>query len=89
MALCFTDVTIKKCIDVFLGEFLGTAMLMFSGCLCGVQLGSTEAPLAGALGFGFIVCMVISIFGPISGAHINPSVSLCAVLYGSIPYWVS
>lgn len=74
---------------MFTAEFLGTAILMYAGCLCGVDLSGSHSPLAGPVGFGFVVCMVISIFGNHSGAHINPSVTLCAILYGSIPWWVS
>lgn len=80
---------IRECIVIFIAEFLGTAVLMYSGCLCGVQFTDVPSPLAGALGFGFTVCMVISIFGPLSGAHVNPSVTLCAILYGSLDIWVS
>lgn len=89
MSILISGDQIKKCLVIFIAEFLGTAVLMFSGCLCGVQFSDTPNPLAGPVGFGFTVCMVISIFGPHSGAHVNPAVTLCAILYGSIPHWVS
>lgn len=80
---------IKDCVVRFIAEFLGTAILMFCGCLCGMQFKGSSDTIAGPLGFGFTVCMIISIFGIHSGAHLNPSVTLCAVLYGSLPSWVS
>lgn len=86
---CFIESRIKECLVLFTCEFIGSAILLFSGCLTTVQLWNIEAPLSGGIGFGFTVCMIISIFGPISGAHVNPAVTLCACLYGSIPYWVS
>ena len=81
---------IKECIVIFVAEFFGTAILLYCGCLCGMQFSSGIAnPLAGPVGFGFTVTVIICIFGPISGAHINPSVTTCAIVYGLIPYWVS
>lgn len=78
---------LKDMAAICCAEFVGTAILLYGGCLCTVQLGGDNS-LAGPLGFGFTVSVVICIFGPISAAHINPAVTLCAALYGSIEYKV-
>ncbi|KAL1453143.1 hypothetical protein WDU94_007313 [Cyamophila willieti] len=61
-------------------------MLMFFGCMSLVQ-GFSTTPLPGmqpGLMFGFVVSTVICIFGHISGAHLNPTVSISAFLFESI-----
>ena len=40
--------------------------------------------LAGGIAIGFILFTLVEIFGPISGAHFNPAVSLAMVLGGKI-----
>nr|AHB86603.1 aquaporin 5-like protein [Bactericera cockerelli] len=70
-----------------LGEVLGSAMLMYFGCMSLVS-GFSQAPLPGMQGglmFGFVVSTIIVIFGHISGAHLNPTVSLSAYLLDMIP----
>lgn len=48
-----------------------------------------------ALGFGFVLAALVCVAGPVSGAHFNPAVSLCAVLAGRqrplecALYWVA
>ncbi|KAI5698864.1 hypothetical protein M8J75_012874 [Diaphorina citri] len=71
-----------KLLELCLGEVLGTSMLMFFGCMSLVQ-GFSQAPIPSmqpGLMFGFVVSTVICIFGHISGAHLNPSVSVSAFL---------
>ena len=66
-----------------LAEFIGTFFL----CFCGIAaILSTQAPLesgAGlvgiALAHGLAVAIAVSIFGGVSGAHINPAVT-CGML---------
>jgi len=55
------------------GEFLGTALMVSVGC-GSVALGASH--LAVSLTFGAAVTLAILVFGPLSGAHINPAVSI-------------
>lgn len=65
----------------FLAEFTGTAMLLATVIGSGV-MGETLAGgnvaialLANTLATGAILAVLITMFGPISGAHINPAVT--------------
>ena len=64
---------IKKCI----AEFMGTFTLCFVGCGAAVL---NNNPVAGPLIFVFLIIGLASGFGPVSGAHLNPSVSLAFLL---------
>ena len=64
---------------LLLSEFLGTAVLVFVGCGAVV----VDALTAGALGhfgvsavWGFVVAALVFALGDVSGAHINPAVTL-------------
>lgn len=78
----------QRMLVVFCAELLGTAMLMFVGCMGGVYGldGSADKPssLQGALVFGMTVATIIQIVGHISAAHLNPAVTLCALLRGDL-----
>ena len=70
----------------YLAELLGTFALVFvgSGCVCAdyylVQSGSQGFGLLGiAIAFGFVVVAVAYSLGYISGAHINPAVTVSMV----------
>ena len=67
---------------VFLSEVLATGLLVFIGCMGCVQFGA-EGPthLVICLNFGLAVMLLINIFGCVSGAHMNPAVTLAAVIY--------
>lgn len=72
-------------LTLFLAETIATAMLVFLGCMGCVNLSSLGAPaptfLTIVLGFGLAVMLIINIFGMISGAHLNPAVTLAAYVY--------
>jgi len=56
-----------------LGEFFGTALMVSAGC-GSVALGASHVTVS--LTFGAAVTLAIMVFGPLSGAHINPAVSI-------------
>lgn len=70
-------------IQIFLAEFFGTACLMYFGCM-GLSrsiIAVDRLPtMQGGIVFGFIVASLIQAIGHISDAHLNPSVTLCALL---------
>lgn len=55
------------------GEFLGTALMVSVGC-GSVAWGASHGLVS--LAFGAVVTLAILLFGPLSGAHINPAVSV-------------
>ncbi|VVD01842.1 aquaporin AQPAe.a-like [Leptidea sinapis] len=69
-----------------LAEFLSTFLLICLGCMSCIPLDGfqVQPPLYSAFGFGLIVLFNISAFGHLSGAHMNPSVTLTAVIYGKM-----
>jgi glycerol uptake facilitator protein len=72
----------------FLGETIGTAILIIlgDGVVAGVLLARSKAQNAGWIvitaGWGFAVAVAVYAVGTISGAHINPAVSLGVFLTG-------
>lgn len=74
-----------------LGELIGTAILIFLGCLAGVGsmkpypagMGSVISVLQTSFAFGLAVMIAIQCVGHISGAHLNPAITVAAVLLGN------
>ncbi|XP_049768072.1 aquaporin AQPAn.G-like [Schistocerca cancellata] len=84
----FGQLSPQRMLVVFCAELLGTALLLFMGCMGGVAglAGPTHQPhpLQGPLVFGMTVASIIQMVGHISVAHLNPAVTLCAVLRGDL-----
>jgi glycerol uptake facilitator-like aquaporin len=76
-------------------EFLGTAFLLMtvigSGIMAQRLSGGNEALalLCNTLPTGAILVVLILIFGPVSGAHFNPAVTLAFALHGEIAWWLA
>ena len=68
-----------------LAEFLGTALLLISVVGSGIMGESLAngnmaiALLANAVATGCMLYCIITLFGPVSGAHFNPIVTLAFV----------
>ena len=69
-------------------EFLGTALLLISIVGSGImgetlsQGNAAIALLANAIATGCMLYCIITILGPVSGAHFNPILSFAFVLRG-------
>jgi len=66
----------------YLAEFVGTFVLVFMGCASAVFLGvdTGGGHLAVAFAFGLSIVAMAYVIGGVSGCHINPAVSLGALL---------
>ncbi|KAK9137196.1 hypothetical protein Sjap_007790 [Stephania japonica] len=76
-------------VRMFFAEVLGTFILMF--CLCGI-IASTQL-MRGDVGLleyaatgGLTITVLIFSIGPISGAHLNPSVTIAFATLGAVPW---
>jgi len=69
-------------IKKYIAEVIGTMVLVFMGCGSAVFLGAATygGHLAVALAFGLSIVAMAYVIGSISGCHINPAVSLGALL---------
>ena len=69
-------------------EFFGTAILMIfgNGAVANVELKNTKGHHAGwlniAMGYGFGVMIPVLMFGAVSGAHINPAMTIAQAVNG-------
>ena len=78
--------------NVYLAEFLGTLILILlgDGVVAGVLLRGSKSENAGWLtivvGWGLAVALAIFAVGNISGAHINPAVTIALAYAGDFPW---
>ncbi|WP_431045242.1 MIP/aquaporin family protein [Streptomyces sp. P1-3] len=86
--------------DIFIGETIGTAILILlgGGVCAAVTLKSSKARNAGWLaitfGWGFAVLTAAYISAPLSGAHLNPAVTLGLAIeggteWGDVPLYIA
>lgn len=84
--------------DIFIGETIGTALLILlgGGVCAAVTLKASKARNAGwlaiAFGWGFAVLTAVYVSAPLSGAHLNPAVTLALTIkdgdWSQLPvYW--
>jgi glycerol uptake facilitator protein len=79
-------------IDIFLSEMLGTGALILlgDGVVAGVLLSKSKAQNSGWIvitaGWAFAVFVGVLIAGPVSGAHLNPAVTLGLAINGATPW---
>ncbi|KAJ8733218.1 hypothetical protein PYW08_001516 [Mythimna loreyi] len=66
-----------------LSEFLSTLMLILLGCMSCVPVPGIDTSIYAPFAFGCVVMFNIQIFGHISGAFMNPTVTLASVIWGS------
>uniref|UniRef100_A0A1Y9HB11 Aquaporin n=1 Tax=Anopheles farauti TaxID=69004 RepID=A0A1Y9HB11_9DIPT len=72
---------------LFMAEFLGTGVLLFGGCMAGLDgFDNVTTNVSRGITFGMVVMMAFIIFSPTSGAIINPVVSLAAYIYGTLSF---
>lgn len=78
--------------NVYLAEFFGTAFLILMGCGVNANVSLKQTFTNGAgwlvicLGWGFAVMLSIYAVGTISGAHLNPAVTLAFAIKGDLSW---
>ena len=73
----------------FLAELLGTFAMVFAGTgaiVINAESGGAITHLGVALTFGLIVLVMIYSLGDVSGAHMNPAVTLAFAVAGLFPF---
>ncbi|MEU3450573.1 MIP/aquaporin family protein [Streptomyces thermolilacinus] len=83
--------------DIFIGEIIGTAVLILlgGGVVAAVVLKRSKAQNAGwlaiTLGWGFAVMTAVYMTGSLSGAHLNPAVTVGIALkdgdWSQVPFY--
>jgi glycerol uptake facilitator protein len=76
----------------YVAEFFGTMLLIVlgDGVVAGVLLKGAKSENAGwlaiVIGWGLAVTLAIYAIGPISGAHLNPAVTIAIAVKGDFPW---
>jgi aquaporin Z len=73
----------------FFAEFLGTFIMVFAGTgaiIVNEISGGIVTHVGVALTFGLVIAAMIYTFGDVSGAHLNPAVSISFAVAGRFPF---
>jgi len=71
----------------YIAELIGTAILVVGGCGAAIFLGLERLGVFGiAVAFGLSLVIVVYLIGGISGAHVNPAVTIALALSGKFPW---
>lgn len=73
-----------KPLTKYAAELIGTFVLVFIGTSSVVIEGHAIGYLGIALAFGLSVLIMVYAFGPISGCHINPAITIAMLVAGKI-----
>jgi glycerol uptake facilitator protein len=78
--------------NIYLAEFLGTMIIILfgEGVVAGVVLKGTKSENAGwltiCIAWGLAVTMAIYAAGPVSGAHLNPAITIALAVTGEFDW---
>lgn len=71
---------------IYLAELVGTALLVLIGCGAAIFAGSSVGVLGIAIAFGLALTLISYLIGTLSGAHVNPAVTIALALAGKFPW---
>ncbi|UJR28414.1 hypothetical protein I4U23_009654 [Adineta vaga] len=84
-AICISQIGTLAFYQALLSEFIGTMLLVLVCTSTGLSIASKSIPdLHGALAGGFTVATLVVAFGHMSGAHLNPAVTVSFLVASEI-----